>query len=55
MTTNRPAWATTEIVVAADRRRPVACGCGQDLDVCTGRHCPRCGHTLPQQEIAAAA
>lgn len=22
------------------------CRCGQDLDVCTGEHCPRCGTTL---------
>jgi predicted amidophosphoribosyltransferase len=24
-------------------RNPAVCGCGQDLDVCTGAHCPRCG------------
>ncbi len=38
-------------------RRPVAgrphldghplCSCGQELDLCTHAHCPRCGHRLP--------
>jgi len=23
-----------------------ACDCGQQLDVCTRTHCPRCGRTL---------
>lgn len=23
-----------------------SCGCGQQLDVCTRTHCPRCGRTL---------
>jgi hypothetical protein len=26
------------------QRHPVpVCGCGQDLDVAIGKHCPRCG------------
>jgi hypothetical protein len=25
---------------------PSVCGCGQDLDVCVGSHCPRCGTLL---------
>jgi len=28
------------------RTPPPVCGCGQDLDVCSGRHCPRCGTSL---------
>jgi hypothetical protein len=28
-------------------RHPVpVCGCGQDLDVGSGKHCPRCGITV---------
>ena len=30
-------------------RRPASaakCRCGQDLDVCSRAHCPRCGSTL---------
>ena len=28
------------------------CGCGQDLDSCAGRHCPRCGRTLSGRPVA---
>jgi hypothetical protein len=61
MTTERHAWAMLSdprtgaagangadgVDGAAARRtaQPV-CGCGQDLDVCTGAHCPRCGTSL---------
>ncbi|HEX6877460.1 MAG TPA: hypothetical protein VF165_17520 [Nocardioidaceae bacterium] len=33
---------------AAERRSALAgkCRCGQDLDVCSREHCPRCGSTL---------
>jgi len=27
-------------------RRPRVCACGQDLDVVSTRHCPRCGTEL---------
>jgi hypothetical protein len=49
MTTERHAWASARI---AQRDLPTLhqvspiCGCGQDLDVCTGTHCPRCGTSL---------
>jgi hypothetical protein len=39
-------------VSAAHRQSPTSrvsipiCDCGQDLDVCMGRHCPRCGMLL---------
>ncbi|MBY9073264.1 hypothetical protein K1X13_00380 [Nocardioides sp. WL0053] len=32
-------------------RRPASagkCRCGQDLDICSRSHCPRCGSTLRQ-------
>jgi hypothetical protein len=35
-----------ELDRAPERPRPVLdvlCACGQELDVCTGDHCPRCG------------
>jgi len=28
------------------------CACGQDLDRCHGRHCPRCGRTLHGDAVA---
>jgi hypothetical protein len=54
MTTERHAWAmlsdlttgTAGVDGAAARRTQPVCGCGQDLDVCTGSHCPRCGTSL---------
>jgi len=51
MTTERHAWASARI---AQRDLPTLhqvspiCGCGQDLDVCTGTHCPRCGTSIHQ-------
>jgi hypothetical protein len=27
----------------AVREHAAVCDCGQDLDCCTGDHCPRCG------------
>lgn len=40
--------ARGERVRAATRRPATAgkCRCGQDLDVCSRAHCPRCGSTL---------
>ncbi|MEO5709214.1 MAG: hypothetical protein ABIQ59_05290 [Nocardioidaceae bacterium] len=33
MNTEQHPWTST----------PSVCGCGQDLDLCSGVHCPRCG------------
>ncbi len=46
MTTDRQAWWTLHPESHADRPH-AACSCGQELDTCTGRHCPRCGATIP--------
>jgi hypothetical protein len=44
MTTERHAWTSLRAAVpTAERVPPTTCGCGQDLDVCAGSHCPRCG------------
>jgi hypothetical protein len=40
--------STREAVTGLVRVAPAVCGCGQDLDVCSGSHCPRCGTTLLQ-------
>jgi hypothetical protein len=54
MTTEQHAWASAQAAPAVARRSsPTVCGCGQDLDVCAGRHCPRCGATL--HHVVAAA
>ena len=29
-----------------ERSESPVCACGQDLDVCAGLHCPRCGTAL---------
>ena len=29
------------------------CGCGQELDICSHGHCPRCGHRIEVRELAA--
>ena len=45
MTTERQAWATLH-PLHRNEHRPATCACGQELDLCTGRHCPRCGTSL---------
>lgn len=47
MTTERHGWIST-LSVSVDERRALAtvCHCGQELDVCHGTHCPRCGATV---------
>jgi len=47
MTTERHAWASAQVpsVTVRHAASPI-CGCGQDLDVCTGSHCPRCGTSI---------
>jgi hypothetical protein len=37
--------ATRPVTPHVDHR-PAACGCGQELDVAAGAHCPRCGTQL---------
>ena len=44
MTTERHGWISTLSVSV--RERASACHCGQELDVCHGTHCPRCGSTV---------
>ena len=46
MTTERHAWASLHVLEPVGRERLDTCACGQDLDTCTGRHCPRCGSSL---------
>jgi hypothetical protein len=31
------------------------CSCGQELDICTHAHCPRCGHRIAPQALARVA
>jgi predicted RNA-binding Zn-ribbon protein involved in translation (DUF1610 family) len=31
------------------------CSCGQELDVCTHGHCPRCGHRIARHAGRPAA
>ena len=50
MTTERHAWASTrKVAQVGNRVSPPTCGCGQDLDVCAGTHCPRCGTVIHLQ------
>jgi hypothetical protein len=46
MTTEQHAWYSSRELTSAARRTPPVCGCGQDLDLCTRNHCPRCGVSL---------
>jgi hypothetical protein len=50
MTTERHAWASsrvsTGVLPQGGPVPPPTCGCGQELDVCTGTHCPRCGTSI---------
>jgi len=46
MNTTRPVWASTPSVTTTHGRTAPVCRCGQDLDVCSRSHCPRCGRTL---------
>jgi hypothetical protein len=47
MNTEQQPWTTPRILVASAWFAPsVVCACGQDLDVCAGSHCPRCGTSL---------
>ena len=49
MTTEQHAFRSLRVArVDAPTPTPSApvCGCGQDLDLVTGLHCPRCGTSL---------
>jgi|SoiMethySBSTD1v2_1073268.scaffolds.fasta_scaffold771941_1 hypothetical protein len=47
MNTEQHAWASVHGGTTTVRTvSPSVCGCGQDLDVCAGSHCPRCGTTV---------
>lgn len=46
MTTERHAWASLHRLDPGENRRVDTCACGQELDTCTRRHCPRCGSSL---------
>jgi hypothetical protein len=46
MNTEQHAWSSSQVVALAEWRTSPVCGCGQDLDVCVGTHCPRCGTSL---------
>ena len=50
MTNERHAWASLQghrpVLDMASRVIGATCGCGQDLDTCTGSHCPRCGTSI---------
>jgi hypothetical protein len=43
MTTEAHAWVSAHATTTQARTASAVCGCGQDLDVCAGSHCPRCG------------
>ena len=46
MTGERHAWATLHLADATESRTLDTCPCGQPLDTCSGRHCPRCGNPI---------
>ena len=47
MTTEQHAFGSVhEVAATVALTSPPVCGCGQDLDVCHGTHCPRCGANL---------
>jgi hypothetical protein len=56
MTTERHGWIST-LTVTVDERRSLSatCRCGQELDVCHGTHCPRCGSTVASSGGPAVA
>jgi hypothetical protein len=47
MNTEQHAWFVKQVVHIGEwRTSSPVCGCGQDLDVRAGSHCPRCGTSL---------
>ncbi|MDX6357530.1 MAG: hypothetical protein QOH37_584 [Nocardioidaceae bacterium] len=43
MTTERQLWLGEHPAATP----PTTCACGQELDLCHGGHCPRCGVRIP--------
>ena len=58
MTTERHAWISTLDVTSEERHGlSGVCRCGQELDICTRSHCPRCGavvHATPEHHPVLA-
>ncbi len=55
MTTEQHAFTSAHLVSLAPRRGTLpVCGCGQDLDVVSGTHCPRCGTSVLPHAARAA-
>jgi len=54
MTTERHAWVSARTTAVEPRTTSSVCGCGQDLDVCAGAHCPRCGTRFARPRAAVA-
>jgi len=54
MTTERHAWISTLDVSQEQQRQLLSqvCRCGQELDICTRSHCPRCGANVAVLEPA---
>lgn len=46
MTTERHAWTSLHLQEPVPARTLDSCPCGQELDTCTGHHCPRCGTSI---------
>jgi hypothetical protein len=47
MTTDKHAWVSAQATTAGlPRTAHPVCGCGQELDLCARKHCPRCGATI---------
>jgi len=55
MNTEQHAWGSNRVVAISDWRVSRVCGCGQDLDICAGTHCPRCGTSLHGHAAGHAA
>ena len=47
MNTEQHPWTAIRVMTATTWVVfPSVCACGQDLDICSGSHCPRCGTSL---------
>jgi hypothetical protein len=47
MAPEQHSWASTIRTSHTEGRTAMpVCACGQDLDICLGTHCPRCGTSL---------
>jgi hypothetical protein len=48
VTVNDSDVAPAEALTGSTATRLRDCPCGQQLDLCAGAHCPRCGRALTQ-------